>query len=58
VLEALNQLPGGSARVRVLAIPDRFVEHRSAREEQLAELGLDADGIERAVRSLLAPAHV
>jgi 1-deoxy-D-xylulose-5-phosphate synthase len=58
VLEALNQLPGGGARVRMLAIPDRFVEHRTAREEQLAELGLDADGIERAVRSLLAPAHV
>jgi len=44
--------------VRCLAVPDRFVEHRSTREEQLAELGLDADGIERAVRALFAPAHV
>jgi len=58
VLEALNQLPGPCARVRVLAIPDRFVEHRTTREEQLADLGLDAEGIERAVRALLAPAHV
>jgi len=58
VLEALSQLPNASARVRVLAIPDRFVEHRTTREEQLADLGLDAEGIERVVRSVLAPAHV
>jgi 1-deoxy-D-xylulose-5-phosphate synthase len=58
VLEALNQLPNASSRVRILAVPDRFVDHKSTREEQLAEVGLDADGIERAVRALLAPAHV
>ena len=58
VLEALNQLPNAAARVRVLAIPDRFVEHRTTRDEQLADVGLDAEGIERAVRALLAPAHV
>ena len=58
VLEALNQLPNAAARVRVLAVPDRFVEHKSTREEQLAEVGLDADGIERAVRALLAPTLV
>jgi 1-deoxy-D-xylulose-5-phosphate synthase len=58
VLESLNQVPNATARVRCLAVPDRFVEHRSTREEQLAELGLDADGIERAVRALFAPAHV
>jgi 1-deoxy-D-xylulose-5-phosphate synthase len=58
VLEALNQLPGAGARVRILAIPDRFIDHRTTREEQLAELGLDAEGIERSVRALLAPAHV
>ena len=54
VLEAASQLPNASARIRVLAIPDRFVEHASTREEQLAEVGLDAAGIERAVRNLLA----
>ena len=58
VLEALNQLPNASARLRILAIPDRFVEHRSSREEQLAEIGLDAEGIERSVRALTAPTHV
>ncbi len=58
VLEALNQLPGPNARVRILALPDRFCEHRTTRAEQLADAGLDADGIERSVRALLAPAHV
>jgi 1-deoxy-D-xylulose-5-phosphate synthase len=58
VLEALNQLPNATARVRVLAVPDRFVEHKSSREEQLAEVGLDADGIEQTVRTLLAPTLV
>jgi 1-deoxy-D-xylulose-5-phosphate synthase len=58
VLEALNQLPNATARVKVLAIPDRFVDHKTTREEQLAELGLDADGIERSVRNLLQPVLV
>ena len=58
VLEALQPLPGAAARVRLLAIPDRFIEHRTTREEQLAEVGLDADGIERVVRTLLAPSLV
>jgi 1-deoxy-D-xylulose-5-phosphate synthase len=58
VLEALNQLPNATARVRVLAVPDRFVEHKSSREEQLAEVGLDADGIEQTVRALLVPTFV
>jgi 1-deoxy-D-xylulose-5-phosphate synthase len=52
LLEAVNQLPNATARLRILAVPDRFVEHRSTREEQLAELGLDAEGIERSVRAL------
>ncbi len=58
VLEALNALPGPSARVRVIAIPDRFVDHKTTREEQLAEMGLDADGIERAVTQILQTARV
>jgi len=53
VLEALNALPPTNARVKVLALPDRFIDHRTTREEQLAEAGLDADGIERCVRALL-----
>ncbi len=58
VLEALNSMPNATARVRVLAVPDRFVDHKTTREEQLAEVGLDADGIERTVRMLLAPTRV
>jgi len=51
VLEVASRLPDARARVRVLGIPDRFVEHRSTREEQLEECGLDAAGLEK---SLLA----
>ncbi len=58
VLEAWNQMPNASARVRVLAIPDRYVEHKTTRDEQLAEVGLDADGVERALAHLLAPSLV
>ena len=54
--------PGGAgsvrAQVRVLGVPDRYVEHMTTRAEQLAATGLDADGIERAVRSLLQPKRV
>ena len=46
VLEVASRLPDARARVRTLGVPDRFVEHRSSREEQLAELGLDAAGVE------------
>jgi len=55
VLEALNALPATPARVKVLALPDRFIDHKTTREEQLSDAGLDADGVERAVRSLLQP---
>jgi 1-deoxy-D-xylulose-5-phosphate synthase len=58
VLEALNQFPNATARTRILAVPDRFIEHKTTREEQLAEVGLDADGIEQTVRTLLAPSLV
>jgi 1-deoxy-D-xylulose-5-phosphate synthase len=58
VLEALNTLPGTNVRVKVLALPDRFVEHKTTREEQLAEMGLDADGLERTIQNLLQTARV
>jgi 1-deoxy-D-xylulose-5-phosphate synthase len=51
VLEVAARLPDARARVRVLGIPDRFVEHMSSRDEQLASVGLDAEGIEKAVLS-------
>jgi 1-deoxy-D-xylulose-5-phosphate synthase len=55
VLEALNQLPNATARVKILAVPDRFIDHKTTREEQLADVGLDADGVERSVRHALQP---
>jgi len=56
VLEAAHRLPVGDerlARIRVMGIPDRFLEHMSSREEQLASAGLDHASVERVVRSLL-----
>jgi 1-deoxy-D-xylulose-5-phosphate synthase len=59
VLETLTRLPGlARANVRLLGVPDRFLEHRTTREEQLAEAGIDADAVERLVRRLLATARV
>jgi 1-deoxy-D-xylulose-5-phosphate synthase len=58
VLETLAKLPGRRADVRVFALPDRFVEHMTTREEQLAAAGLDADGLERSLRNLLMQALV
>jgi 1-deoxy-D-xylulose-5-phosphate synthase len=52
VLEALAAA-GVQAAVRTLAIPDRLVEH-AAPDALRAELGLDAGGIARALRELLA----
>lgn len=46
VLEAANQAGLSTRSIRVLGIPDRFVEHGD-RAELLADLGLDADGIVR-----------
>ena len=40
--------------VKVLGIPDRFLEHKTTREEQLTEVGLDAEGVSRSVRSLFS----
>ena len=40
--------------IKVLGIPDCYVEHRTTREEQLAVLGLDAEGVCRSVRGLFS----
>ena len=60
VLEAANSAGIDSQNVLRLGIPDRFIEH-GERAELLADLGLDANGICRAVRSRvscdLAPAE-
>ena len=51
VLEALADAGPVRARVQVMGIPDRFLEHGS-REEMLAECGLDTKSV---VRRFLAP---
>ncbi len=57
VLEAANRLPGldgvSPARIKILGLPDRFLEHRTTVEEQLAEAGLDPERVARTVRHLL-----
>jgi len=53
LLEAANRLPQSGARLRILGIPDRFVEHESSREAQLASVGLDVPGVLRVVRSTM-----
>jgi len=51
VLEVASRMPqdGPRARIKMLGIPDRFIEHMSSRDEQLARIGLDAEGIEKSV---------
>ncbi len=49
LLEAANSAGLDARHVVRLGIPDRFIEH-GERPELLAALGLDVDGIARAVR--------
>ncbi len=60
MLETASRMPvdGRPAQIRVLGIPDRYVEHMTSREEQLASVGLDADGVERSIAQLLGTAAV
>ena len=52
VLEWGSTREGEGPKVRLVGIPDAFQEHAS-RGELLADLGLDADGIERIVADVL-----
>ena len=54
VLEAANDAGLTTAHVRRLGLPDRFVLH-AERDEQLAEVGLDVDGITQAASNWPAP---
>jgi 1-deoxy-D-xylulose-5-phosphate synthase len=51
VLEAANDAGLPTGHVRRLGLPDRYVMH-AEREEQLAEVGLDVDGITHAALEL------
>jgi len=53
VLEAASDAGLDTSRVRRMGIPDRFIEH-GERNELLADLGLDREGIAKAVRQLAA----
>ena len=51
VLELANEAGLSTTHVRRLGLPDRYILH-AEREEQLAEVGLDVDGIMRAALAL------
>jgi len=51
VLEAANDAGLSTAHVRRLGLPDRFILH-AERDEQLAEIGLDVDGVANAALEL------
>lgn len=53
VLEAANEAGLSTTHVRRLGLPDRYVMH-AERDEQLAEVGLDFDGIMRSALELAA----
>jgi 1-deoxy-D-xylulose-5-phosphate synthase len=55
VVEAAADLAIGGARIVRIGLPDRWV-YQDSRARQLAEVGLDADGIFRTIREVLPPA--
>ncbi|HUE15795.1 MAG TPA: 1-deoxy-D-xylulose-5-phosphate synthase [Planctomycetaceae bacterium] len=57
VLETAAAAGAGTANIRCLGIPDRFIEH-GERDELLADLGLDVNGLVAAARALAGGATV
>jgi 1-deoxy-D-xylulose-5-phosphate synthase len=57
VLEAANSAGVRTDHLRCVGIPDRFIEH-GERDELLAEIGLDVNGLLEAARSLAERAGV
>ncbi|GAB4152059.1 MAG: 1-deoxy-D-xylulose-5-phosphate synthase [Planctomycetaceae bacterium] len=53
LLEAANAAGMRTDHIRCLGIPDQFVEH-GERDELLADLGLDAEGIARTASSMIS----
>lgn len=56
VLEAIEEMGLKNATVRRHGMPDRWIK-QDGRKAQLAEVGLDAEGIEKQLRALLAHAE-
>ncbi|MGP1309132.1 MAG: hypothetical protein ACTS27_02915, partial [Phycisphaerales bacterium] len=50
--EAASEMNLDASRVRTLGIPDHWI-YQDSRATQLAEAGIDANGIARAVRTLV-----
>ncbi len=53
VLECLSRNPGTKARVRMLAIADRFVNHMTSRDEQHVVAGISTRDVVRSVEQSL-----
>jgi 1-deoxy-D-xylulose-5-phosphate synthase len=53
VLECLSRNPGAKARVRTLAIPDRFIDHMTSRDEQHVVAGIAPGDVVRAVEQTM-----
>ncbi len=58
VCELATRVPELRARVKTLGVPDRFIEHMTTREEQLNEVGLDPEGMEKSVLAAWRTASV
>ncbi|MEC8510736.1 MAG: 1-deoxy-D-xylulose-5-phosphate synthase [Planctomycetota bacterium] len=60
VLEAGARIhvSGRRAQIRVLGIPDRYVDHMTTRDEQLAAAGLDLPAVIRLAKQLLGASRV
>ena len=54
VLECVNAAGLPTDRIQCLGIPDRFIEH-GERDELLADLGLDVDGLVATAQTLADP---
>ena len=57
LMETASELGLDTSRIHRLGIPDRYVEH-GERQELLAEIGIDAAGIVRACREIIAKGTV
>ncbi|OHB72212.1 MAG: 1-deoxy-D-xylulose-5-phosphate synthase [Planctomycetes bacterium RBG_16_43_13] len=57
VLETVSKLQGDLQRVKILAVPDKFIEH-GERNQLIDVLGLDAKGVANTVKCLLSGAKL
>jgi len=58
VLEVVSRIPRARARVRIMGIPDRFIDHMTGRGEQLRVAGIDAEAVVQAVLQSMQASRV